>query len=71
MFYIFDCNYQLIGNPKGYATHQGAQRQCENEKSQVKKTIWTNYWNTKSIHTGMSRAYSIMNEGMARERNLI
>lgn len=28
-FFILDCNDQVIGNPKGYATAKGAHREAE------------------------------------------
>lgn len=42
MFFIFDCNGDIVGNKKGYATHKGAQMQCE-KKGKIKTTIWTTY----------------------------
>ena len=32
-FYIRDCNGQIVGNPKGYATMRGAQAQTANWRS--------------------------------------
>jgi len=71
MFYIFDCENKLIGNPKGYATHKGAERQCENNNSKVRAQIWANFYKPKSSDFKTTRIYSIMNEGMAQERGLI
>lgn len=71
MFYIFDCENKLIGNPKGYKTHKGAQRQCENNGSKVKTQIWINFYTPKSADFKTTRIYSIMNESMAKERGLI
>jgi multidrug efflux pump subunit AcrA (membrane-fusion protein) len=40
MFYIFDCNDQIVGNQKGYRTMRGAQSQYENHRTKVHKAIW-------------------------------
>ena len=28
MFFIYNCKGEIVGNPKGYKTHKGAERQC-------------------------------------------
>lgn len=38
MFYIFDCNNDIVGNPKGYKTHRGAQ--MTGEKSRIYSIRW-------------------------------
>jgi hypothetical protein len=40
MFFIFDCNGSIIGNPKGYKTHKGAQTQCE-KQGKIRTAIFT------------------------------
>lgn len=70
MFYIFDCEHKIIGNPKGYKTHKGAERQCENSGSKIKAQIWNKFYTPKNVGTGKTRVYSIMNEGIAKERGL-
>jgi hypothetical protein len=39
-FYIRDCNSQIVGNPKGYETHRGAQAQATNPRSPAGRAIW-------------------------------
>ena len=29
MYFIYDCNGKIVGNPKGYATMRGASRQAK------------------------------------------
>ena len=38
-YFIFDCNNQLIGNPKGYKTMRGARQQ----KKRLAPLIWERY----------------------------
>ena len=40
-FYIRDCNGQIVGNPKGYETHRGAQAQTANWCSSAARAIRT------------------------------
>jgi hypothetical protein len=40
MFYIRNCNGHIVGNPKGYRTHRGAQAQCE-RKGKIRESIYT------------------------------
>lgn len=44
MFYIRNCNGQIIGNPKGYPTHKGAQHQAESKTSAVHARIWADFY---------------------------
>lgn len=38
-FFIRDCNGQIVGNPKGYETHRGAQAQAANWRSPAARAI--------------------------------
>ena len=38
-FYIRDCNGRIVGNPKGYETHRGAQAQTANWRSPAARAI--------------------------------
>ena len=40
MFFIFDCNDQIVGNPEGYNTMRGAQTQCDNHRAPAYRAIW-------------------------------
>ena len=50
MYFIFDCNGAIVGNPKGYKTFEGAERQADSKKvmqtvietynTRVKKNYW-------------------------------
>jgi len=43
MFFIFDCNDEIVGNPNGYATFRGAMAQADSKKSKVYRAIWGAY----------------------------
>jgi hypothetical protein len=62
MFFIFDCNNEIVGNPKGYKTHRGAQTQCNLDKSKPTKImalLWERF-HAKAQITGIkTRIYSI------------
>ena len=38
-FFIRDCNGQIVGNLKGYATHRGAQAQTANWRAPAAQAI--------------------------------
>jgi hypothetical protein len=42
-FFIFDCTGQVVGNPKGYATHTGATNQANSVKTKAGRAIWDAY----------------------------
>ena len=41
MFYIRDCNDNIVGNPKGYATFKGASMQETKTNSPAYRAIWS------------------------------
>jgi hypothetical protein len=43
MFFIFDCNDQIVGNPKGYATFKSAYIQAEKRNAPAYRAIWSAY----------------------------
>lgn len=62
MFFIFDCNNEIVGNPKGYKTHRGAQTQCNLDKSKPTKTmalLWDRFHAKAQLGQKSSRIYSI------------
>lgn len=62
MFFIFDCNGDIVGNPKGYKTHQGAQRQCNLDNSKPTKImalLWDRFHAQAQIDNQKRRIYSI------------
>jgi hypothetical protein len=60
MFFIFDCNGAIVGNPKGYRTHKGAERQCKlNGNSKVMQTLWNRFFERSQIDGTKTRIYSI------------
>ena len=46
-FYIRDCYGQIVGNPKGYATHKAANIQANKRGAPAMRAIWENF-NRKS-----------------------
>jgi hypothetical protein len=44
MFFIYDCNDQVAGNPKGYRTFRGANQQANGRKSKLYHTLWDRYY---------------------------
>lgn len=60
MFFIFDCNGKIVGNPKGYRTHKGAEGQCKlNGNSKVMQTLWNRFFERSQIDGTKTRIYSI------------
>lgn len=48
-FYITDCNDELVGNPKGYKTHNGAYRQARFAlKGEINARFYTRYPNLEA-----------------------
>lgn len=43
-FYIYDCNNELVGNPKGYRTIRGAQQQAYARNSKTAKLLHSRWW---------------------------
>ena len=58
MFFIFDCNGDIVGNPKGYKTHKGAQTQCENQ-GKIRTAIFTAHNLKEWPLNGIKHLYSI------------
>lgn len=74
MFFIFDCNNAIVGNPKGYKTHKGAQTQCNLDRAKPTKTmtiLWDRF-HAKAQMTGeKSRIYSIRWVDQPKPKNLL
>lgn len=64
MFYIFDCNDNIVGNPKGYRTMRGAQAQTNNLRSKIYRQLWAAF-ETQSARDpiGYIRVFSIRMKG--------
>ena len=62
MFFIFDCNGDIVGNSKGYKTHKGAQRQCNLDKSKPTKVmalLWDRFHAQAQLDNRKTRIYAI------------
>jgi hypothetical protein len=60
MYFIFDCNGDIVGNPKGYKTHKGAQSQCKlNGQSKVMRLLWNRFFERAQIDSTKAPIYSI------------
>jgi hypothetical protein len=44
MHFIYDCNNQIVGNPKGYRTFRGADQQAHSTKTKVYGVLWSRYY---------------------------
>ncbi len=44
MFFIRDCNDQIVGNPKGYRTMRGAESQRDMHGTVANRAIWAAFW---------------------------
>jgi hypothetical protein len=44
MFYIYDCQNRIVGNPKGYRTHTGAIREARKRGSKAYQQIWEAFY---------------------------
>ena len=44
MFFIFNCNGSIIGNPKGYKTYKGAKAQFK-KPTRIKSEIYSEFFN--------------------------
>lgn len=40
MYFIYDCNGQVCGNSKGYATYKGAEAQANSTRRPAGRHIW-------------------------------
>lgn len=58
-FYIFDCYGQTVGNPKGYRTHKGAERQASMKTSKAYGQIWRAYWSKQDTDPTCKLLYRI------------
>ena len=62
MFFIFDCNGEIVGNFKGYKTHKGAQGQCNLDNSKPTKImalLWDRFHAQAQLDNRKSRIYAI------------
>jgi len=40
LYFIYDCNGKIVGNPKGYRTFKGAEHQQNYKYSPAREAIW-------------------------------
>ena len=62
MYFIFDCNGEIVGNLKGYKTHKGAQGQCNLDNSKPTKImalLWDRFHAQAQLDNRKSRIYAI------------
>ena len=59
MFFIYNCKGDIVGNPKGYKTHKGAERQCTMQ-GRIRSEIFSAFFNkTFGENPHMTLLYSI------------
>lgn len=56
MYFIYDADDNIIGNPKGYRTHKGAQTQANNR---LQMRIWATLRQRQTRFRDATRLYSI------------
>lgn len=62
MFFIFDCNNDIVGNPKGYKTHRGAMTQCNIDKrchTKIMCILMNRFYEQSAIDQKKTRIFSI------------
>lgn len=59
MYYIYDCNGEVIGNPKGYRTFRGANQQANSRWSKVYPKLWATYEKRKAQEPAFNLIMSI------------
>lgn len=60
-FFIFDSQGHIVGNPKGYPTHKGAETQANRALSPAGRALWAAY-------KGPGRLYAIATLETARAK---
>lgn len=58
MYFIFNCKKEIIGNPKGYRTHTGAERAC-NLPGNVRRKIYDDFFRYNLENPKNTHCYSI------------
>lgn len=58
MYFIYDCNNQIVGNPKGYSTFKGAEQQQNSTYGKAYREIWEAYY--KKVDNADNRISSIL-----------
>ena len=56
-FFSFDCNGDIVGNPRGYRTMRGALQQQDRRGSPAWRAIWAAY-EARKIHDPENRLIS-------------
>ena len=62
MYFIFDCNDEIVGNPKGYKTYKGALTQCNIDKrchTKIMCILSNRFYEQKAIGQTKTRIFSI------------
>ena len=63
MYFIRDCNDQIVGNPKGYRTFRGANQQAHSTRSKVNAEIWARFYAKRKVQPDCYLINRIKNEG--------
>lgn len=58
-YFLFDCQLNPVGNPKGYRTHRGAMQQAEARNSKVKPLLWQAFHAWRDKNPSHSLVYKI------------
>jgi hypothetical protein len=52
MYFIRDCNNKIVGNPNGYRTFEGAERQQNSYGTPAHRAIWDAVFDREPIVNG-------------------
>lgn len=58
-YFIFDCELNPVGNPKGYRTHKGAMQQASAKNSKLKHELWQAFHACRDRNHSHSLVYEI------------
>jgi hypothetical protein len=53
MYYILDCNNEIVGNKKGYRTFRGANQQAHSTRSKVCEELWRRHYAKRKENPGL------------------
>jgi hypothetical protein len=63
MFFIYDCQNRIVGNPKGYRTHTGAIREAKKRGSKAWEQIWQAFYENEKFNDDHRRVWCVNDKG--------
>jgi len=59
-YFIYDCYGNIAGNPNGYRTFKGANRQAVGRNCNAYRQIWQAYYKSEKENPSIELIYKIM-----------